>query len=49
VFVSQCVYHVMTRAGAPYPLMTQGKIKRYHRSMKNVVKRQNYYFPVELE
>ena len=29
--------------------MTQGKIERYHRSMKNVVKLQNYYFPWELE
>jgi len=31
------------------PAMTQGKIERYHRSMKNVVKLQNYYFPWELE
>ena len=29
--------------------MTQGKIERYHRSMKNVVKLQNYYSPWELE
>ncbi len=34
--------------GAPYHPMTQGKIERYHRSMKNVVKLQNYYFPGEL-
>ena len=27
----------------------KGKIERYHRSMKNVVKLQNYYFPWELE
>lgn len=26
-----------------------GKIERYHRSMKNVVKLQNYYSPSELE
>lgn len=35
--------------GAPYHPMTQGKIERYHRSMKNIVKLQNYYFPSELE
>lgn len=35
--------------GAPYHPMTQGKIKRYHRSMKNVVKLQNYYFLGDLE
>ena len=29
--------------------MTQGKIERWHRSMKNVVKLQNYYAPSELE
>jgi transposase InsO family protein len=28
--------------------MTQGKIEHYHRSMKNVVKLQNYYYPWEL-
>ena len=35
--------------GAPYHPMTQGKIERYHRSMKNVVKLENYYSPWELE
>ena len=35
--------------GATYHPMTQRKIERYHRSMKNVVKLQNYYFPWELE
>ena len=29
--------------------MTQGKIERYHRSMKNVVKLENYYSPWALE
>ncbi len=35
--------------GAPFHPMTQGKIERYHRSMKNVVKLQNYYYPWDLE
>ena len=35
--------------GAPYHPMTQGKIERYHRSMKNVVKLEHYYSPWELE
>ena len=35
--------------GAPYHPMTQGKIERYHRSMKNVVQLQNFYSPTELE
>ena len=35
--------------GAPYHPMTQGKIERYHRSMKNVVLLQNYFFPSALE
>jgi putative transposase len=35
--------------GAPYHPQTQGKIERYHRTMKNVVKLQHYYFTWELE
>ena len=35
--------------GAPYHPMTQGKIERYHRSMKNVVKLEMYHSPWELE
>ena len=35
--------------GAPYHPMTQGKIERFHRSMKNVVKLPHYYLPWELE
>jgi putative transposase len=35
--------------GAPYHPQTQGKIERYHRTMKNVVKLQYDYFPWELE
>lgn len=34
--------------GAPYHPQTQGKIERYHRSMKNVVKLENYFFPDNL-
>ena len=42
--------------GAPYhpkapgtPGVTQGKIERYHRSMKNLIQLQNYAFPRDLE
>ena len=35
--------------GKPYHPMTQGKIERYHRTMKNVIKLQNYYLPGDLE
>ena len=35
--------------GAPYHPMTQGKIERYHRSLKNVVKLDHYFSPWELE
>ncbi len=35
--------------GRPYHPQTQGKIERYHRSMKNVVKLEHYYFPWQLE
>ena len=41
--------HIDHTRGAPYHPMTQGKIERYHRSMKNIVKLQNYYSPWELE
>ena len=34
--------------GRPYHPMTQGKIERYHRSMKNVLLLDNYYCPDEL-
>ena len=33
----------------PYHPMTQGKIERYHRTMKNVVTLQNYYLPGQLK
>ncbi len=35
--------------GAPYHPMTQGKIERYHRSLKSVIKLEHYYSPWELE
>jgi transposase InsO family protein len=35
--------------GKPHHPQTQGKIERYHRSLKNVVTLQNYYVPWELE
>jgi putative transposase len=34
--------------GQPYHPMTQGKIERWHRSLKNVVKLENYYLPGDL-
>ena len=35
--------------GAPFHPMTQGKIERFHRSMKCIVKLDNYYSPGQLE
>ena len=31
--------------GRPYHPMTQGKIERYHRTLKNVVLLNNYWLP----
>ena len=41
--------HLEHIRGAPYHPMTQGKIERFHRSMKNVILLQNYYSPSGLE
>ncbi len=35
--------------GRSYHPMTQGKIERWHRSMKNQILLENYYLPGELE
>ena len=35
--------------GKPYHPMTQGKIERYHRSLKNILLLEHYYSPSELE
>jgi putative transposase len=35
--------------GRPYHPQTQGKIERWHRSLKNQILLNNYYFPSELE
>ena len=35
--------------GKPNHPQTQGKIERYHRSMKNIIKLDNYYMPGELK
>jgi len=35
--------------GRPYHPMTQGKIERYHRSMKNILLLDNYYCPDDLK
>ena len=40
------IHHIR---GQPYHPMTQGKIERYHRSMKNRILLENYYLPGELE
>lgn len=34
--------------GKPHHPMTQGKIERYHRSMKNQILLENYYLPGQL-
>ena len=42
-------YQIAHVRGAIHHPQTQGKIERWHRSMKNVIKLDNYYFPWELE
>ena len=46
-YLNRCqIRHVR---GAPYQRMAQGKIERYHRSLENVVKLDDFHFPSELE
>jgi transposase InsO family protein len=42
-------YHIEHVRGTLYHPQTQGKIERYHRSLKNIIKLENYYFPWELK
>jgi transposase InsO family protein len=42
----QSITHVR---GKPLHPQTQGKIERYHRTMKNIIKLEHYYSPGELE
>lgn len=41
-------YHIQHVRGAPYHPQTQGKIERYHRSMKAIIRLENYYSPDQL-
>ena len=42
-------YKIVHVRGAPYHPQTQGKIECYHRTMKSIVKLDNYYTPGQLE
>jgi putative transposase len=54
-FISEALAKYLNRLkmdhirGAPYHPQTQGKIERYHRSMKSIVKLDIYYSPSDLE
>ncbi|HEX5866016.1 MAG TPA: integrase core domain-containing protein, partial [Casimicrobiaceae bacterium] len=42
--------HAMAHVrGAPYHPMTQGKIERWHQTLKNCILLENYYLPGDLE
>ncbi len=40
---------ILLSRGRPFHPQTQGKIERYHRSMKNVIHLDHYFLPQELE
>jgi len=42
-------YRMKHLRGRPHHPQTQGKIERYHRSMKSIVKLDTYFYPWELE
>lgn len=42
-------YRMQHVRGRPHHPQTQGKIERYHRSMKSIVKLDTYFYPWELE
>ena len=42
------VYNIKHIHGKPLHPQTQGKIERYHRSMKNVIKLNHYFCPSEM-
>jgi len=41
--------HIEHTRGAPYHPMTQGKIERWHQTLKNRILLENYYLPGDLE
>ena len=43
------IHGIQHTRGQPYHPMTQGKIERWHRSLKNVICLENHYFPWQLE
>ena len=42
------IHNIAQIHGRPYHPQTQGKIERYHRTMKNVIRLDNYFCPEEL-
>jgi len=42
-------YNIKHNYGNPMHPQTQEKIERYHRSIKNVIKLNHYFYPSELE